>query len=346
MASVANYAATPRTGSVTVFSGDGSRVAPTAAGTVFTAGSSGSRIDGINLEATNTVTSTMARLFIFNGTTYSLIKEIPITANTPSGTSAVWSSFFTTATNPEFLPITLPTTYSLRATLNDMQLVKNATIDSIALSQSISANAYALLNSTVYGTGTNGAGTALNASAIVTTSTPTTTYATLTADPYVATTPAQVTIYSSSNLSAVTFTLVGTDGTGALVTESITGPNNTTVYSTKIYNSVHAIYSNGTATSMQAGVGSVAVLPVATPIQLFSSGTSNSGVTFTITGAAPGGGVLSESLVGPGVGAYVTSVNSYKTITSVKASASTTALTIGTPPLVSGVSFTAIGGDF
>ena len=50
--------------------------------TIFTAGSSGSRIEMVEIQATVTTTAGMVRLFIHDGTNARLLREQPITANT------------------------------------------------------------------------------------------------------------------------------------------------------------------------------------------------------------------------------------------------------------------------
>ena len=50
-----------------------------------------------------------------------------------------------------------------------------------------------------------------------------------------------VTLYSAGNLSAITFTVTGTDKDGAAQTEDITGPNITTVIGTKFFKSLTSI---------------------------------------------------------------------------------------------------------
>lgn len=65
-----------------------------------------------------------------------------------------------------------------------------------------------------------------------------------------------VTFYSSGNLSGVTFTIVGVDTHGQAVTEDVTGPNNTTVSSTKNYAIVTSITANGAVgTAVEVGTG-------------------------------------------------------------------------------------------
>lgn len=53
--------------------------------------------------------------------------------------------------------------------------------------------------------------------------------------------PTAVTFTSTSNLSTVTFTVVGTDANNVYQTEAIVGPNNTTVTGTKTFKTVTSI---------------------------------------------------------------------------------------------------------
>jgi hypothetical protein len=84
--------------------------------TIFTAGSSGSRIDDIYIVATGaSTTAGVIRLFIHNGTAGFLWQEILVTATTPSTTVAVWSY---TLLNQGLV---IPTGYSLRASTNNAE---------------------------------------------------------------------------------------------------------------------------------------------------------------------------------------------------------------------------------
>ena len=69
-----------------------------------------------------------------------------------------------------------------------------------------------------------------------------------------------VLIYSTGNESARTFTVVGQDAAGTAITENITGPNGTTVYSTNSFQTVTSVTING------AGTGSIEVGQVGDPI--------------------------------------------------------------------------------
>lgn len=116
MATTPSFASTVRVGLGTLATADTARTGtPTDVVTVFTAGSSGSRIDEINIIATATTTAGVVRLWIYNGTTYYLFEEILVSAITPSTSVA---TFNTTLTFNNFM---LPTGHSLRATTNNSE---------------------------------------------------------------------------------------------------------------------------------------------------------------------------------------------------------------------------------
>lgn len=56
----------------------------------------------------------------------------------------------------------------------------------------------------------------------------------------------QIAIVSAANLSAITFTLTGTDADGVTLTEAVTGPNATTVESTGYFKTVTSIAISAT----------------------------------------------------------------------------------------------------
>ena len=121
MANQAQYAATPKVGVGTVTTADASRTAPTTVATVFTAGANGSRVDRINLIGIGATVASMLRLFLYNGTTYTLWQEVPVSAVTPSSSVPVFSSDLSAVVQPSRLPLVLPSGWSLRATVNDTQ---------------------------------------------------------------------------------------------------------------------------------------------------------------------------------------------------------------------------------
>ena len=116
MATTPQFASTVRCAVGALATADTARTGtPTNVVTIFTAGSSGSRIDEVNITATGTSTSNVVRLWIYTGTTYYLFEEVIVTATTPSVTQAVFS---TTLTYNNFM---LPSGYSLRATTNNSE---------------------------------------------------------------------------------------------------------------------------------------------------------------------------------------------------------------------------------
>lgn len=62
-------------------------------------------------------------------------------------------------------------------------------------------------------------------------------------------------IDSGSNLSAITFTVTGTDADGKVQTEAITGPNATTVYGTKYFKTVTTVSASSTLGVNTADIG-------------------------------------------------------------------------------------------
>jgi hypothetical protein len=66
--------------------------------------------------------------------------------------------------------------------------------------------------------------------------------------------PVELTLTSAANLSAITYTIVGKDRNGFVITETILGPNANTVKSRKIYSSITSITPDTTnAGTMSVG---------------------------------------------------------------------------------------------
>jgi hypothetical protein len=104
--------------------------------------------------------------------------------------------------------------------------------------------------------------------------------------------PSQVTLTSTGNISARTFTITGTDYRGQIISEAIAGPNNNTVTTTNTFATVTAISVNGavgTATSLgnaQAGASPVIPLdmylnPFNVTLELDITGTNSITVQYT-----------------------------------------------------------------
>ena len=114
MASTAQFASIPKVGIVNISTANTNRDGTGTIGTVFTAGTSGSRIDKISIQARATTTSGMVRLFIHDGSISFLFKEVPIIAITPAASVPAFQ-FSLSQEIDAVLPIVLPNGYSLRA---------------------------------------------------------------------------------------------------------------------------------------------------------------------------------------------------------------------------------------
>ena len=121
MSTSAQYASTPKVGSALLTTGDTSLTTPSTFGTVLTAGSNGSRIDYIKVNGVATTSTAIINLFIYDGSTYSLWQQIPVTAVTSSITNLAFTYTLSSNSNADVMPLTLPTGYSLRATVTQTQ---------------------------------------------------------------------------------------------------------------------------------------------------------------------------------------------------------------------------------
>lgn len=76
------------------------------------------------------------------------------------------------------------------------------------------------------------------------------------------TTPRALSLTSTGNLSGFTITVVGTDSYGAAQTETITGPNATTVYGKKAFKTVTSVTATAATTGgLSVGVSDILGLP-------------------------------------------------------------------------------------
>lgn len=118
MATQAQYAAVPKVGIAVISTANTNRDGTGTIGTVFSAGTNGSRIDAVEAQATGTTTAGMVRLFLHDGTNARLIGELPVVALTPSGTIPAWSVVVNSQgiNNGNIaLPLIIPNGWSLRA---------------------------------------------------------------------------------------------------------------------------------------------------------------------------------------------------------------------------------------
>lgn len=121
MSTSAQYASTPRCAMAQISVANTNRDGTGTIVTVFTAGSNGSRIERVVVEATGTTTSGIVRLFINDGTNSRLYYELPIPAITPSGTTPAANASVSTISAPALMPIVIPSGYSLRAATNNAE---------------------------------------------------------------------------------------------------------------------------------------------------------------------------------------------------------------------------------
>lgn len=92
MSSAASYASSPRTAAVSISTANTARDGTGTLGIVLTAGASGSRIETLTVTATGTTAAGMVRLFLYDGTTFYLWREVSVSAKTPSATEAAFTS--------------------------------------------------------------------------------------------------------------------------------------------------------------------------------------------------------------------------------------------------------------
>lgn len=121
MATSAQYASTPVFGSANLTTADTSLTAPTTVGTVLTAGSSGTRIDYIDIQGVATTVAGLINLFVYDGSTYILWQQVPVVAVTSSTTAPAFQAALSSNGNANIMPLTIPTGYSLRATTSVAQ---------------------------------------------------------------------------------------------------------------------------------------------------------------------------------------------------------------------------------
>ncbi len=140
-------------------------------------------------------------------------------------------------------------------------------------------------------------------------------------------------ITGGSDESGKTFAVVGyrfaAIGGPYAVTETITGPNASTVSSIYQYDQIISITASaGTTGAITVGHYGTATLDVARRI-IFTSGGNDTGITITPTGTDWAGSTISESVTGAS-GAAATTILSYKTLTAVTTSgAVATTMTVG-----------------
>lgn len=109
------FAATPRTGTGVLSTANANRDGSGTLVDLFVTGSIGSKINEIDVTATGTTTAGMIRLFLYDGTNTRLLKEIQVSAVTPSGTVPAWTGSWVPAN------LILPTGYTIRGSTQNAE---------------------------------------------------------------------------------------------------------------------------------------------------------------------------------------------------------------------------------
>ncbi len=149
-----------------------------------------------------------------------------------------------------------------------------------------------------------------------------------------------LTFASSNDNASVTFTITGTDIDGTAQTETVTGVNNNTVTSTKIFQTVTRVASNAAASAVNVGTVAAYVDVNGKRPSIVSAGGNESNKTFTVIGTDLSGNAQTEVITGPAANATVLGSKTFKTISSITPSANTTGnITLG----FTGVGITTTG---
>ena len=115
MSTTASYAATPQNALVQVSASNANRDGTGTIVDVLTAAANGTRCDDITITAVGTTTSGVVRLFLFDGASTRLWKEIMIPANTPSTSISVFTI------DIKGLALILKSGWKLRASTNNAE---------------------------------------------------------------------------------------------------------------------------------------------------------------------------------------------------------------------------------
>lgn len=118
MAAAPAFAATPRCASVSIATANTNRDGTGTIGTLFTAGSSGSKVEEVRITGAGTTTAGMVRLFLYDGSTYYLLTEVPVAAVTPSASVPAFMS------NIVYDNLVMPTGWSLRVSTHNAETFK------------------------------------------------------------------------------------------------------------------------------------------------------------------------------------------------------------------------------
>lgn len=116
MGSAISFATTPRIAGAVVSSANTNLDGTGTVVTVLTAGSSGSRIDRVRVQAVGATTTGRVRLFLHDGSNYYALEEVAIAGATPSATVSGASNEVSFG---DVRPLMLPNGWSIRASTNN-----------------------------------------------------------------------------------------------------------------------------------------------------------------------------------------------------------------------------------
>lgn len=112
------FAVTPRIGSVSIATADSSYTAPTNVGTLITGASTGTRIAEIVVKCAATSAAAIVRIFLYDGSSYTIFDEVTVAAAT--GSATVQQTRVSTTYNNLILP---SASWSVRVTTSVAQAI-------------------------------------------------------------------------------------------------------------------------------------------------------------------------------------------------------------------------------
>lgn len=122
MSSAPTFASTPRCAAVSFATANTNRDGTGTIDTLFTAGASGSRVEHLEICAAGTTTAGVVRIFLHDGSTYYLFKEVLVSAITPSTSVEVFRSSLSFASPSSC--IVLPSGWSIRVSTHNAETFK------------------------------------------------------------------------------------------------------------------------------------------------------------------------------------------------------------------------------
>ena len=131
-------------------------------------------------------------------------------------------------------------------------------------------------------------------------------------------------IYGASDETGRTFTVVGKDSTGGILTEAITGPDAGLIVlgSTRFYTITSVTPDAATAGAIEVGTNGYVSLSTPQHVAIYSAG-NDSGDTFTVTGENRYGDAVTDSITGANAGTSTTQTVNFSRVDRVTNSSTT-----------------------